>query len=96
VLGHVRRGGSPTAFDRILSTRFGGAAVDLIAQGGFGKMVASRQQSAQCVDIREAIGQLRVVDREGELVRTAKSIGIHFGEPISKDVMARGVGQSLL
>jgi ATP-dependent phosphofructokinase / diphosphate-dependent phosphofructokinase len=80
VLGHVQRGGSPTAFDRILSTRFGVAAVDLIAEGGFGKMVALRRQSVQYVDICEAIGQQKVVDPEGELVMTAKSIGVHFGE----------------
>ncbi len=81
VLGHIQRGGSPTAFDRVLSTRFGSAAVDLIAEGGFGKMVALRQQSVVYVDICEAIGRQKMVDPEGELVRTAKNIGIHFGEP---------------
>lgn len=80
VLGHVQRGGSPTAHDRVLSTRFGSAAVDLIAEGGFGKMVALRQDSVKYVDIGEAIGKLKVVDPKGELVRTAKSIGIHFGD----------------
>jgi 6-phosphofructokinase 1 len=80
VLGHVQRGGSPTAFDRILSTRFGTAAVDLIAEQGFGKMVALRQESVVFVDICEAIGRLKTVDPEGELVKTAKSIGINFGE----------------
>ncbi|HYE23628.1 MAG TPA: ATP-dependent 6-phosphofructokinase [Clostridia bacterium] len=80
VLGHIQRGGSPSPFDRILSTRFGVAAVDLIAQGGFGKMVALRDARVQFVDIQEAIGKMKVVDPHGELVNTAKSIGIHFGD----------------
>ena len=79
VLGHVQRGGTPTPFDRILSTRFGVAAVDLIAQGGFGKMVALRDARVQFVEISEAIGKMKAVDPNGELVRTAKSIGIGFG-----------------
>jgi len=60
VLGHIQRGGSPSPFDRILSTRFGVAAVDLIAQGKFGRMKA--------------------VDPNGELVATARSVGIGFGD----------------
>jgi ATP-dependent phosphofructokinase / diphosphate-dependent phosphofructokinase len=80
VLGHIQRGGSPSPFDRILSTRFGVACVDLIAQGGFGKMVALRDSKIQFVDISEAIGQMKMVDPKGELVNTAKSIGIHFGD----------------
>ncbi len=80
VLGHVQRGGSPTAFDRILSTRFGVAAAELIARGGFGKMVALRGSKIVHVDISEAIGQMKRVDPEGELVKTARAIGIHFGD----------------
>src|SRR3954470_24815028 len=78
VLGHIQRGGSPSPFDRILSTRFGVACVDLIAEGGFGKMVALRDSKIKFVDISEAIGQMKMVDPKGELVNTAKSIGIHF------------------
>ncbi len=51
VLGHIQRGGSPTPFDRILATRFGVAAVDLIAEGGFGKMVCLRSERIEAVDI---------------------------------------------
>jgi ATP-dependent phosphofructokinase / diphosphate-dependent phosphofructokinase len=80
VLGHIQRGGSPSPFDRILSTRFGVACVDLIAEGGFGKMVALRDSKIKFVDISEAIGQMKMVDPNGELVNTAKSIGIHFGD----------------
>jgi 6-phosphofructokinase 1 len=80
VLGHTQRGGSPSPYDRILSTRFGVAAVDLIAQRGFLKMVALRGDNIEFVDIAEAIGKMKAVDPEGELVNTARSVGIHFGE----------------
>jgi phosphofructokinase-like protein len=80
VLGHIQRGGSPTPFDRILATRFGVAAVDLIAQGGFGKMVCLRNERIEAVDIAQAIGQLKTVDPNGQLVETAKAVGISFGD----------------
>lgn len=80
VLGHIQRGGSPTAFDRILGTRFGVAAVELIAQGGFGKMVCLQNERIESVDIAHAIHRLKKVDPDGELVRTARAIGISFGE----------------
>ncbi len=80
VLGHIQRGGTPTPFDRILATRFGVAAVDLIAQGGFGKMVCLRSQRIEAVDISQAIGRLKTVDPNGQLVQTAKAIGISFGD----------------
>jgi len=79
VLGHVQRGGTPSAFDRILSSRFGVKAVELVAAGHFGKMVALRGSSLVAVDIAEAIGQLNRVDPQGELVRTAESLGIMLG-----------------
>jgi phosphofructokinase-like protein len=80
VLGHIQRGGTPTPYDRILATRFGVAAVDLIAQGGFGKMVSLRCDRIEAVDIAQAIGRLKMVDPNGQLVQTAKSIGISFGD----------------
>ena len=80
VLGHIQRGGSPSPFDRVLATRFGVAAVDLVAQGKFGTMVALRADSIVAVDIANAIGQLKTVHPDGELVRTAKAIGIGFGD----------------
>ena len=80
VLGHIQRGGSPTPFDRILGTRFGVAAVDLIAQGQFGKMVCLRNECIGAVDIHEAIGKMKMVNPNGELVRTARAIGISFGD----------------
>jgi 6-phosphofructokinase 1 len=80
VLGHIQRGGSPSPFDRILATRFGVAAVDLIAAGGFGMMVALHGDSIVSVDVAHAIGHLKSVDPKGELVRTARAIGIGFGD----------------
>src|SRR3984957_9021200 len=80
VLGHIQRGGSPSPFDRILATRFGVAAVDLIAAGGFGMMVAVHGDSVVSVDIAHAIGHLKSVNPNGEVVRTARAIGIGFGD----------------
>ncbi len=80
VLGHIQRGGSPSPYDRILATRFGVAAVDLIAAGGFGKMVCLRQECIRAVDIANAVGRMKTVDPNGEIVRTARAIGISFGD----------------
>ena len=80
VLGHIQRGGTPSAFDRILATRFGVAAVDMIARGEFGRMVCLHQSKVGSVPIAEAIGHLKCVDPNGELVRVARSIGICFGD----------------
>jgi phosphofructokinase-like protein len=80
VLGHVQRGGSPIPFDRILATRFGKAAADLIAKGDFGKMVALRGENIVAVPIRDAVSRMKYVDPDGELVSTARSLGVSFGD----------------
>ena len=80
VLGHIQRGGSPSPFDRVLATRFGVAAVELIAEGEFGKMVALRASKIVAVDMAQAIGNLKAVRPDGELVHTARAIGIGFGD----------------
>lgn len=64
VLGHIQRGGSPTAFDRVLGTRFGIAAIDLVAHGQFGKMVALRGTEIVSVGIKDAVSKNRTVDTE--------------------------------
>jgi phosphofructokinase-like protein len=79
VLGHIQRGGSPSPFDRVLATRFGVAAVDLIARGEFGKMGALQSGSIVGVDVSHAIGLLKSVPPDGEMVRAARAIGISFG-----------------
>lgn len=80
VLGHLQRGGSPTPFDRLLGTRFGAAAVHLFAKGGFGRMVALRGTEIVDVPLEDAVGQIKSVPPDGELVRTARALGISFGD----------------
>ena len=80
VLGHIQRGGSPIAFDRILASRFGKAAADLVATKHFGEMVAVRGDEIVSVPIRDAVSRPKYVDPEGNLVATARSLGISFGD----------------
>jgi ATP-dependent phosphofructokinase / diphosphate-dependent phosphofructokinase len=79
VLGHVQRGGSPCAFDRELATRFGVRAVELIAEGKFGHVTALDQGKLVAKPIEKAVKKLKLIDPTGELVRTAKGIGIELG-----------------
>jgi len=64
VLGHTQRGGSPSAFDRVLATRFGVAAIDLVHKENFGRMVALRGNKIVDVPLEEAVAQLRTVDKD--------------------------------
>ncbi len=79
VLGHLQRGGSPSPFDRILATRLGAAAMRLVAQGKWGRMVALRGTEIVDVPIAEAVAMPKLVDPEGELVRTARDLGVELG-----------------
>jgi len=81
VLGHLQRGGSPNAYDRILATRYGVAAVNLIAQEKFGYMVCLHGREINAVTIDEAVGDLKKVDANGEMVHAAEQLGIEFGRP---------------
>jgi len=80
VLGHVQRGGSPTAFDRWLATRYGSAAVRTAAAGGFGRMVALRDGKVIDIPLSEALAVPKRVDLNGEGMLTARAIGISFGD----------------
>ena len=80
VLGHLQRGGQPTAYDRLLALRFGAAAVDLVARGKFGCMVALAPSEILAVPLKEAIATLKVVPRDGDVVTTARQLGISFGD----------------
>ena len=80
VLGHLQRGGAPTSFDRLLCTRFGAQAVQLIAGGKFGRMVAFQPPDTASVKISDAVGRLRTVPPGGEIVQTARALGISFGD----------------
>ena len=64
ILGHVQRGGTPTAFDRILATRFGVAAIDAVHDGAFGQMVALQAGHIVRVPLADAVGELKTVDPE--------------------------------
>ncbi|HOX57282.1 MAG TPA: ATP-dependent 6-phosphofructokinase [Candidatus Paceibacterota bacterium] len=80
VLGHLQRGGAPTSFDRLLCTRFGARAVQLIAAETYGHMVALRPPDTVAVPLTEAIGRLRAVPPNGEMVETARALGISLGD----------------
>jgi len=80
VLGHLQRGGSPTAFDRLLATRFGSTAVHLIAQGQVGHMVALRDGQITAVPLVDAVSQPQQVPLESDLVRAAVGLHICLGD----------------
>jgi len=80
VLGHLQRGGSPTPFDRILSTKFGFFAVQLAAEGKFGRMVALKGNEIKNVKIIDAINKQKLVKPDNQGVIAAKAVGISFGE----------------
>lgn len=79
-LGHLQRGGAPTAIDRILGVRFGVMAVKLAEQGAFGRMVSYQAYRVDSVPIEEAVHHLRLVEPDCEIVRAAKAIGICLGD----------------
>ncbi len=79
VLGHVQRGGTPSPFDRILGSRFGIRAVDLIAAEKYGRMVALRGRQVVDVEISDAVDSLNLVDPDGELAGAAEALGICLG-----------------
>ena len=80
VLGHLQRGGTPTAFDRMLATEFGAHAVRLVHEGRFGEMVCYRPPEIASVPIATAIRQLSTVDPHGSAVQSARALGIGFGD----------------
>ena len=80
ILGHIQRGGTPSAADRILSTRYGVAAVELAMAGKFGNMVALKDNQMTYASLEDVIGANKAVDPEGELVQAAKAIGTCFGD----------------
>jgi ATP-dependent phosphofructokinase / diphosphate-dependent phosphofructokinase len=80
VLGHLQRGGSPTTFDRALCSMFGATAVELVASGEFGKMVAFTGAQVSAIKISDAVGKLKTVRPDGNLIRTARALGICLGD----------------
>jgi ATP-dependent phosphofructokinase / diphosphate-dependent phosphofructokinase len=86
VLGHLQRGGVPTPFDRILATRFGAAAVRLLAEGRYGEVVVSRGAQITTVSMGETAGKTRTVPPDHEMVQTARGLGIAFGDEEDLDL----------
>ena len=80
ILGHLQRGGPPTTFDRVLGTRFGAAAARLVKKGAFGRMVALIPPDVESVPIREAIGRLKTVPIDNDIIQSARDIGISFAD----------------
>ena len=80
VLGHLQRGGMPTGYDRLLATRFGGAAVRAVADEKWGHMVALQTPHIVTVSIEECLKEPKRVDVTHDLVQTARAAGISFGD----------------
>ena len=80
VLGHLQRGGSPTAFDRTLATRFGGKAVELLMKGQFGKMVANHPPDLVPIPLGDVVGKTKTVPLDYDLLLTARALGVSFGD----------------
>ncbi len=80
VLGHLQRGGSPTHFDRVLCTVLGSRAVEMIADGHFGRLVIYTGHGIDSVPLAEAVDSLRTVPPDGALIRAARDMGVSFGD----------------
>jgi 6-phosphofructokinase 1 len=81
-LGHLQRGGSPTAFDRILATRLGTHAAHCVCQGEYGVMVALRNGQIISVPIKDTIAQLRTVPPDHQLIQAARAVDTSFGDEV--------------
>jgi 6-phosphofructokinase 1 len=80
LLGHLQRGGTPIAYDRVLACEFGVAACELALKGAWGNMVAYRHPDVIAVPFEEALREPHLVERDSRLVRTARGLGISFGD----------------
>lgn len=80
LLGHLQRGGSPNAFDRILASQFGVAAFELVLQGKFGQMVAYSHPDVISVPIKDAIVEYNLIQLDSNLIKTARGLGICLGD----------------
>ena len=80
VLGHLQRGGSPTSFDRVLATRFGAKAVELVRRGVFGRMVANNPPDIVHIPLSDVVGRTKTVPLDYDLVTAARAIGVSLGD----------------
>jgi len=79
VLGYIQRGGTPTAADRVLATRYGGFAAQLIAEGNYGNIVALRNNEIVAVPLAESAGKLKLVDADNLLLQRTEKLGVSLG-----------------
>jgi 6-phosphofructokinase 1 len=80
ILGHIQRGGKPTAFDRVLATRFGFQAVEMLIRGEFGRMVAMQKGELTSVPISEVADRQRLIPADHSLVAACRATGVCFGD----------------
>jgi 6-phosphofructokinase 1 len=80
ILGHLQRGGTPSAADRLLATRLGTAAADLIQSRSYGFMIAARGESSLPVPLEEVAGQVKTVPPDHPWVESARSVSTNFGD----------------
>ncbi len=80
VLGHIQRGGSPIAFDRVLALQFGVKAFEMVLEGKYGRMVSYKNNDITDVSIEQAITQYNYINTNSYLVKTARGLGISFGD----------------
>ena len=80
LLGHLQRGGTPTSFDRLLATRFGARAAELVLARQFGLMVAFHPPNIVGVPLEKVVGRIRTVPHDFDVIRTARAMGIAFGD----------------
>ncbi len=80
VLGHIQRGGTPMAFDRVLATSMGVKAFEMVKAGEFGKMVALKNNQLEAVSLEDATSKYNFVSSDNYLIKTAKAMGMSFGD----------------
>lgn len=79
IIGHIQRGGNPSAYDRVLSSRLGVAAAELIIKKQYGNMVALEDGKIKPVPLKSIAGKKKIIDKESQIIRQAENLGIGFG-----------------
>ena len=80
VLGHLQRGGIPTPYDRILATRFGTYAAEMLAEGKYNHMVCLQRADVTSVPLEMVAGKIKLVPPDHPLIRSARRVGTNFGD----------------
>jgi 6-phosphofructokinase 1 len=80
VLGHLQRGGIPTPYDRILATRFGTHAAEMLAEGVYNQMVCLKGSDVTSVPLEQVLGKVKLVPPDHPLIMAARRVGTNFGD----------------